>query len=104
MKDVVLHYLPKFVLFQKRLLKQDGCVQVRVRVVPQEAERCHEVSAQNQVLAISPTYQGKLFDYYINFAKIGEYSCSYGKDIFSFWRKLYPECSTCICFPILFAV
>ena len=38
---------------------QDGCVQIRVRALPQEAERCHEISAQDQVLAVPPTHQGK---------------------------------------------
>ena len=37
-----------------------GGVQVHLGVVPQEAERCHALSAPHQVLAVSPAHQGKI--------------------------------------------
>ena len=40
-------------------VSQDGCLQVRVRVVSQEAERCDEIPAEDQVLAVPPVEQGK---------------------------------------------
>ena len=37
---------------------QDGCVQVHLGAVQEEAERCDALPAPHQVLAVSPAYQG----------------------------------------------
>merc|ERR1712076_36207 len=52
-----------FPLFPSRLtgsLKglQDGCLQVHDRDVPQEAERCYALPAEDQVLALPSAHKG----------------------------------------------
>ena len=39
---------------------QDGCLQVHLRAVQEEAERCDALPAPHQVLAVSPAHQGDL--------------------------------------------
>ena len=44
-----------------------GGVQVHLGVVPQEAERCHALSAPHQVLAVSPAHQGRTILSFLNY-------------------------------------
>ena len=47
-------------LYWMLLQTKDGCLQVHLRAVQEEAERCDALPAPHQVLAVSPAHQGDL--------------------------------------------